>query len=39
MNESVIQVLYIYSYEHTRRMMDERNREQFIKHNGFSGLR
>jgi len=39
LRESVIQVLYIYSYEHTRKVMDEENRKRYMNANGFSGLR
>lgn len=38
MAESVIQVLYVYSYEHTRKMMEEEMRDQYIRKNGFTGM-
>lgn len=38
MRESVLQVLYVYNYEHDRRILDESNRQAY-QHGGFSGIR
>ena len=38
MRESVLQVLFIYNYEHTRRLLDEENRRRYAV-GGFNGIR
>ena len=38
MRESVLQVLYIYNYEHIRRLADEENRRRYSV-GGFGGMR
>lgn len=38
MRESVVQVLYVYNYEHDRRLQDEDNRKRFAL-GGFPGIR